>query len=142
MSLELKEGAETEGLPTITLDGEPYFVARLPLRSRIGITAVLPKIGEAIKKLPGIDAIQAGATVEFPEDVSLAFVDVIYFGLKPLYPKITREDVLDIPTDLLELMAAIPIIAAQGRSRRIPAGEPQATSLSTNPTGAASSPTS
>ena len=141
MSLELKEGANTEGLPTISLGGTPYFIPRLSLRSRIAIATLLPKLNAVIKRMPTKDEIIAGVLPQINEGDFDALIDVVRHALSDLYPKATRDDILDIPMDVIELLNVTPVIIAQGSSRRVAAGEALATGPS-NSTGEGSSPNS
>jgi hypothetical protein len=143
MPFKLKDGAETEGLPTITLAGSAYFVARLPLRNRIKIAGLVPKVLLIQEHLLAALGLAAGATpdeikqaiaakpgvkVDIPEDSYVAMVDVVSQGLLPLYPGATRDELLDQPIDFEDLHAAWPIVVDQGASRRPPEGEALATS--------------
>lgn len=123
MRFELKAGAETEGLPTITLAGESYFIARQPLRHRIAAAMLLPKIRSIIGRLPKEDEVSADTVVTFDEADYMVLVDFVRHGLAPLYPDITREALLDAPIEFEELFAAWPVVLAQGASRRHAAGE-------------------
>jgi hypothetical protein len=120
MPFTLKEGAETSGLPTISLAGEAYFVARLPLRRTIAIAALMPKVTPALQKV----AAGAGDDADFAP-----MIEVVRQALLPLYPGLTSDELLDLPIDIGELDAALPVIVSQASSRRaVPAGEAEATS--------------
>lgn len=138
MPFKLREGAETEGLPTITLAGEKYFIPRLELRHRITVALLLPKmrdISARARATFGISeqataeevkqqiAAAVGKTFEFSEDDYNAYLDIISAGLRGLYPSATREALLGEPIDFEELYVAWPVIVQQGASRRPPAGE-------------------
>lgn len=139
MVLKLKEGAETEGLPTINLAGLPYHVGSLRLRERIAVAALAPRVKAIVAKLPSAEEMKQGATATMSEDDYLILVDVIRHGLVKLYPAVTRDSLLDEQIDLNELFAAYPVIVAQGTSRRASTGEAQATSP-TPSSGEGSSP--
>lgn len=139
MSLEIKAGAVTEGLPQIQLAGVPYFVAKLPLRARIAIATLAPKVKAILERFPSKEALEAGAVVNIPEEDYLLLVEIARHGLATLYPTITRDDLLNEPIDFDELFAAYPVIINQGMSRRArETGEATATNPST---GEGSSPT-
>jgi hypothetical protein len=145
MPFALREGADTDGLPVITLAGEPYFVARLPLGNRIKVQLALPKVAAYQARLaPLIEDIKAGKVTQFElaEDEYLALVDIISNGLLPLYPTATRQAVLAQPIDFDELFAAWPVVVKQGASRSHAAGEALATSNTPENSGTGSSPTS
>src|SRR5579872_199799 len=144
MPFELKQGAVTEGLPTITLAGHPYLVPRLRLRERIAIARLAPKVKAISEKFPSKEALAAGAMIDLSEDDYLVMVDVAKHALAALYPSVTRDDLLNETIEFDELFAAYPVIVAQGMSRRAsaadPEGEAKATSQ-TNSSGEGSSPT-
>lgn len=159
MALKLKDGADTVGLPAITLAGEQYFVPRLQLRHRIKVQLLLPRL-RAISKLAidafGIaegdskedrerkikQAVASGASFELAEDDYLALVDAASQGLLALYPGATREALLSEPIDFEELYAAWPVVVNQAASRRHAAGEALATNNTPGNSGESSSPNS
>lgn len=132
MSLDLQEGAQTEGLPTITLGGKSYFVGRARLEQRIEIALLMRTVVELGKKLPKVADPQAGLTPEqvaqfygnISRDDYFALVDIIVLGLTRLYPTVTRADILaDEDIETSELLSAWPVVVNQAASRRPPAGE-------------------
>lgn len=146
MPFKLKDGAETDGLPSITLAGERYFVPRLALRHRMAVSLLQPKVNALIQRFreafPDPEDIKPGVTFEFAEDDYLAMVDIVSHGIIGLYPDAKRDALLDQPIEFEELYAAWPIVVEQGASRRPVTGEAVATSLSGQTTGADSSQTS
>jgi hypothetical protein len=128
MSLDLKPGAVTDGLPKITLGGAAYFVPRMTLRARIAVTSMMPKLTAVIKRLPTAEQLARGELPEFADGDFDPLLDMVRQALLPLYPSLTREDLLDQPIDLIDLMDAMPVITEQGRGRRSASGEQQATS--------------
>jgi hypothetical protein len=141
MPFKIKDGASTEGLPTITLAGETYFVERLRLRYRINVSLLTPKLQAFLKEFPKPEDIKAGTTFEFAEEHFRVLLDIVSNGLLGLYPGATRDALLNEMIEFEELFAAWPVVLQQGASRSPPAGEVLAASL-TNTTGASSSPTS
>ena len=139
MPLVLKEDADTEGLPTITLAGESYFVPRLRLRERIVISGLAPKVKAIADRVKAIAA-EGGERLHLSEEEYDVLIEVVRLGLVKLYPSVTSEDLLDEPIDFEELFAAYPVIILQGSSRRAGAGEGTATSQ-TPSSGEGSSPT-
>lgn len=134
--LKPKDGADTAGLPTITLAGEQYFVPRLTMRHRIAVSLLMQStVGPLIKRFPRLDDIKAGATFEFAEDEYLALIDVVSHGLLGLYPAATRDALLDMLIEFDELFAAWPVVLDQGMSRRHAAGEALATGNTAATTG-------
>lgn len=133
---------QLSALPMITLAGDSYWIARLPLRHRIAVSLLMPKIKAIIERFPRPEDIKAGATVEISEDDYNVLIDLVSHGLRKLYPAATREALLDEPIAFEELFAAWPVIVQQAASRRPAAGEVEAPVSSMNDTGASSSPTS
>jgi len=109
---ELKFGGH-EGAP-VALAGRTWVMADLaPRQFRKVIPAV---IGLAAVKAPG-DLDEAGID---------RLLDALYYALTRNYPDLTREEFLDLPIRLAELVAALPALAkAAGIERRegAPAGE-------------------
>jgi hypothetical protein len=79
-----------------------------------------------------IPAVLGLAAVTRPEDFDEAgidrLLDALYYGLTRNYPDLAREEFLDLPIKLAELVAALPALAkAAGIERREtgqPPGEP------------------
>ena len=70
-----------------------------------------------------IPAVIGLAAVKAPEDLDEAgidrLLDALYYALTRNYPDLTREEFLDLPIRLAELVAALPILAkAAGIERR------------------------
>lgn len=143
MALSLKEGVDTTDLPTITLAGKAYFVPRASLRTVLALVAIAPKADAAVAKLPTLAQINEPGFImpEFSETEFFPLVDAVRIALLPIYPTITREDLLAEDIDLDELIAARPVINKQSSSRRRP-GEAEAAGPQAQPNGADSSPTS
>ena len=77
-----------------------------------------------------IPAVIGLAAVKAPEDLDETgidrLLDALYYALTRNYPDLTREEFLDLPIRLAELVAALPVLAkAAGIERRedAPAGE-------------------
>ena len=80
--------------------------------------------------------------------------EVLWHGLRRAHPRLTRDEFLDLPITIAELVAALPVVIEQAGGRRVgaeeavapegaaAAGEMLAASASTPSTGARSSPTS
>lgn len=70
-----------------------------------------------------IPAVIGLAAVKQPEDLDEAgidrLLDALYYALTRNYPDLTREEFLDLPIRLAELVAALPVLAkAAGIERR------------------------
>jgi hypothetical protein len=144
MSLELKEGAETTGLPTITLAGKPYYIARLVLREIIAVSVLMPKVSATLQKFPKTKEEIATATLTFEDGDFEPMIDLVRCGLRRLYPAVTREILLEMEIEIIELVTAVHVIVEQSGGKRTDAdaGELAAANDSTSSTGASSSPTS
>jgi len=114
----------------IELAGREFFIAPLPLRQVLAVSDLMPR-------LSGITA------QNFGRDNVDAVIDLLWYGLLKAHPHLTKDDLLDLPITLADLMNVVPVVLEQaGGKRADPAGEAQATSGSTQLTGASSSPTS
>ncbi len=150
MALTLKEGADTVGLPTIRLAGNDYYVAPLLLRQIIANVTLAGKVFPALRKYATLlKAVAADKPTEALPDIAideadlLALVDYVRNGLVRLYPGVCREDILDQPVTILQLMMACDVVSSQsGGVKDTDAGETLATSDSKPSIGASSSPTS
>jgi hypothetical protein len=153
MALELKEGAETEGLPTITLGGKAYFVAPLLLRQKIANMPLVSRaLGLARKFVELAAAVDDSRPApEFSEADFEPLIGFVVNGLRRLYPTVTRDDLLDSDLAPIELINAVPVIIAQSGGRKpgsaaasgeLPVGEQTAASDSRTSTGASSPPRS
>jgi hypothetical protein len=131
MSLDLDANIDKARAKTITLAGQQFTVCPLPLRQVLAIADQVPK-------LRGISIDNVSAEKFEPA------IAVLLAGLKKAHPGITQDDLLDLPISLVEIMHAVPVIVEQAGGQRADAapGEPSAASLSSNSTGAGSSPTS
>jgi hypothetical protein len=151
MPLVLKDGAETAGLPTIKLGGKDYFVARQRLRDIIVHTTMGPRIEAVMRKFhhnsdvaaARLKGDAAAAAMEVSDADIEPLITVVWQGLLPLYPSVTRDDLLDDEIDILDLFNALAVIQRQSTSRRASAaGETEATGDPKAPTGERSSPSS
>lgn len=128
MSLDLDPACDLSRAKKITLAGQEYFIAPLSLRNVLALPALSPKLQQIDMK---------NVTGEMFDPV----VELIVRGLSRAYPKITKDNLLDMPIDIIELLDAVPIIMQQagGQQRDSAAGEATATSPSKVPTGTDSS---
>jgi hypothetical protein len=86
-----------------------------------------------------IPAVIALASVKRPEDLDEAgidrLLDALYYALTRNYPDLTREEFLDLPIKLAELVAALPALAkAAGIERREPHDPGEAVGAAANST--------
>jgi hypothetical protein len=132
VSLERDDKIDLTGAETIVLGGRDFAVAKLPLRQIIALADHSPKLDQALRA-PGWN----GETIT-------PLIEAMLIALKPTYPSLTRDELLDLPVTVAEMLTAIPTIYLQAGARRrdAAAGEAEATSASTSSTGESSSPTS
>ncbi len=116
-------------------------MAPLSLRQILAIADYVPKL--------------SGITAENMSGERLApLAEVLWHGLRRAHPKLTREEFLDLPIPLGELVLALPVVIEQAGGRRVETSmgevEPHrasamgtlAMSASTPSIGARSSPSS
>ena len=141
MSLEHDEKLDLSGSRTVRLCGRDWIVAPLSLRQILAIADFVPRLSAI-----GVDNLSGERLAPLAE--------VLWHGLRRAHPLLTRDEFLDLPITIAELVAALPVVIEQAGGRRVeagetvasggaaPAGEMLAASASTASTGARSSPTS
>lgn len=143
MSLDPDESIDLAAARLVRLAGRDFYVAPLSLRQILAIADHVPKL--------------SGLTAETMSGERLApLAEVLWHGLRRAHPRLTRDEFLDLPIPLGELVAALPVVIEQAGGRRVEASagelEPHrasamgtpapAASGSTQSTGARSSPNS
>ena len=141
MSFERDETVDLANARTVRLGGREWVVAPLSLRQILAIADFVPKLSTV-----GVDSLSGERLAPLAE--------VLWHGLRRAHPRLTRDEFLDLPITIAELVAALPVVIEQAGGRRVeageagasggaaPAGEMLAASASTPSTGARSSPTS
>ncbi len=141
MSFERAEHLDLSGAKTVRLGGLDWIVAPLSLRQILAIADFVPKLSAI-----GVDTLSGERLTPLAE--------VLWHGLRRAHPRLTRDEFLDLPITIAELVAALPVVIEQAGGRRMEAGETVAlegaaaageilaASASTASTGARSSPTS
>lgn len=141
MSFEHDEHLDLSGAKTVRLGGREWTVAPLSLRQILAIADFVPKLSAI-----GVDSLSGERLAPLAE--------VLWHGLRRAHPRLTRDEFLDLPITIAELVAALPVVIEQAGGRRVgaeeavapegaaAAGEMLAASASTPSTGARSSPTS
>lgn len=141
MSFERDEHLDLSGARTVCLGGREWIVAPLSLRQILAIADFVPKLSAI-----GVDSLSGERLAPLAE--------VLWHGLRRAHPRLTRDEFLDLPITIAELVAALPVVIEQAGGRRVEAGETVASggavaagemlaaSASTASTGARSSPTS
>jgi hypothetical protein len=136
LSLEVDASLDVAVARTVRLAGRDFYIAPLSLRQILAIADHVPKL--------------SGITAEtMSGERLLPLAEVLWHGLRRAHPKLTRDEFLDLPIPLGELVAALPVVIEQAGGRRVdaageggPMGEIPAASASTASTGARSSPNS
>lgn len=139
MSLDLHDSINLSNARVVRLAGRDFHVAPLSLRQILAIADHVPKL--------------SGITAENMSGERLApLAEVLWQGLRRAHPKLTRDEFLDLPIPLGELVAALPVVIEQADGQRVdarptdplsPAGEgtmAPAASVSMPSTGARLSP--
>lgn len=141
MSFERDEKLDLSGARTVRLGGREWMVAPLSLRQILAIADFVPKLS-----VVGANSLSGERLAPLAE--------VLWHGLRRAHPQLTRDEFLDLPITIAELVAALPVVIEQAGGRRVEAGEAiasggattagemSAASASTASTGARSSPTS
>jgi hypothetical protein len=138
VSFERDETLDLSGVRNVHLGGRKWAVAPLSLRQILAIADFVPKL--------------SAITTESLSGERLApLAEVLWHGLRRAHPRLTRDEFLDLPITIAELVAALPVVIEQAGGRRTEAvdvagghsaGEALAASASTALTGGRSSPTS
>jgi hypothetical protein len=141
VSLDLDESIDLSSARIVRLAGRDFYVPPLSLRQILAIADHVPK-------LPGLTADNMSGERLTP------LVEVLWHGLRRAHPRLTRDEFLDLPIPLGELVAALPVVIEQAGGRKVDAsageslphrasamGMPAANG-STPSTGARSSPSS
>lgn len=137
MSFERDDNLDLSAARVVRLGGRDWTVAPLSLRQILAIADYVPKLSAP-----------AGDNLSGERLMPLA--EVLWHGLRRAYPGLSRDEFLDLPITVAELVAALPVVIEQAGGRRVEftdaaageaqAGEAQAASASTASTGARSSP--
>jgi hypothetical protein len=138
MPLDLDPNVDRGTAKVLALGGREFLVAPLPLRQVIALGGLLPAMRESIA---AIQSNGGALTLELFAPI----VDVLVCAFKKAHPTITRDDLLDLPIHVDEMLLAVPAIVAQAGGKPADpgaaAGEASAASPSSAPTGADSSQT-
>ena len=108
MSLERDDSVDLSLARVVRLAGRDFYVAPLSLRQILAIADYVPKI--------------SGIT---PETLSgerlIPLAEVLWHGLRRAHPGLTRDEFLDLPIPLDELVAALPVVIEQAGGRKVDA---------------------
>jgi hypothetical protein len=131
---------ELDAAPKVTLAGKEFPIPLLvPRQNRI----VIPKLIDLMKGFTEGGALSAinitmKLTTQQYDDLS----EIIWVALTRATPTLTKDDFLDMPIDLMELIAAMDIVAQQcGVMKRAGGTKPgEAKAVAVSPIGTGSSP--
>jgi hypothetical protein len=129
--IERDESIDLATARIVRLAGHDFYVAPLSLRQILAIADYVPKLsGIGVENLSG--------------ERLIPLAEVLWHGLRRAHPKLARDEFLDLPITIAELVAALPVVIEQAGGRKVDAaaGELQAASASMQSTGARSSPIS
>jgi hypothetical protein len=106
VSLERDETIDLATARMVRLAGHDFHVAPLSLRQIIAIADYVPKL--------------SGITAENVSGARLApLAEVLWHGLRRAHPKLTRDEFLDLPIPIGELITALPVVIEQAGGKRV-----------------------
>lgn len=106
MSLDRDDSIDLSNARKVRLAGHEFYVAPLSLRQIIAVADYVPKL--------------SGITAENMSGERLApLAEVLWQGLRRAHPKLGREEFLDLPIPIGELVAALPVVIEQAGGRRV-----------------------
>jgi hypothetical protein len=109
LSLDLDESIDVSAARVVRLAGRDFYIAPLSLRQILAIADYVPKL--------------SGITAETMSGERLTpLAEVLWHGLRRAHPKLTRDEFLDLPIPLGELVAALPVVIEQAGGRRVETG--------------------
>jgi hypothetical protein len=98
---------DCSGAPVVTLAGREWFVPVLAMRqARIVVPALM-------RLMPVLQSLQSGEAAPLSEQDYDAILDVVHAALTRAYPRLTREEFLDLPASTPELIAALAVVTRQ-----------------------------
>ncbi|MGB6536634.1 MAG: hypothetical protein WBF58_11810 [Xanthobacteraceae bacterium] len=106
MSLERDESIDLAAARPVRLAGRDFYIAPLSLRQILAIADHVPKL--------------SGITAEaMSGERLLPLAEVLWQGLRRAHPKLSRDEFLDLPIPLGELVSALPVVIEQAGGRRV-----------------------
>ena len=102
----------TTAVRTVRLAGRDFYVAPLSLRQILAIADYVPK-------LSGLSADTMSGERLMP------IAEIVWHGLRRTYPTLTRDEFIDLPITVAELIAAVSVVIEQagGQKADAAAGE-------------------
>jgi hypothetical protein len=108
LSLDIDQTVDLSAARLVRLAGSDFYIAPLSLRQILAIADHVPKL--------------SGITAETMSGERLTpLAEVLWQGLRRAHPKLTRDEFLDLPIPLGELVAALPVVIEQAGGKRIEA---------------------
>jgi hypothetical protein len=108
VSLDHDESIDLSAARLVRLAGHDFYIAPLSLRQILAIADHVPKL--------------SGITAETMSGERLSpLAEVLWQGLRRAHPKLTRDEFLDLPIPLGELVAALPVVIEQAGGKRVDA---------------------
>lgn len=109
MSLEINESLDLAAARMVRLAGRDFYIAPLSLRQILAIADHVPKL--------------SGITAETMSGERLTpLVEVLWQGLRRAHPRLTRDEFLDLPIPLGELISALPVVIEQAGGKQVEMG--------------------
>ena len=106
MSLERDEAIDLNTARVVRLGGREFYVAPLSLRQILAIADHVPDL--------------SGITAEnLSGDRLMPLVEVLWQGLRRAHPKLTKDEFLELPIPLSELVAALPVVIEQAGGQKV-----------------------
>jgi hypothetical protein len=109
MSLDLDDSVDLSAARMVRLGGRDFYVAPLSLRQILAIADYVPKL--------------SGITAETMSGERLMpLAEVLWHGLRRAHPSLTRDEFLDLPITVAELVGALPVVIEQAGGKRLEPG--------------------
>lgn len=139
VSLRRDETKNWPGSRTISLGGEDYVVAPMLLRQTIDLADVTKRLFDARGSITPLPDNKDRAVLG--SEMIKEYVEVLRLGLVRVYQDVTKDDILDLPATIEELVSAATVVMEQAGARKTngAAGESAAASGSSASTGTSSS---
>jgi hypothetical protein len=106
LSLDLDQSIDLASARVVRLAGRDFYVAPLSLRQIIAIADHVPKLS-------------ALSAENISGERILPLAEVLWHGLRRAHPNLTRDEFLDLPIPLGELLAALPVVIEQAGGRKV-----------------------
>ena len=96
--------------PVVTLAGREWFVPALAMRQARVVVPALMRVMPLLGRMQGGDgAAMAGLSEDHFDNI----IAIVHAALTRAYPDLTREEFLDLPASMTELIAALGVVTRQ-----------------------------